>query len=198
MSSSIQKIDIQALSLQDAVLGKGARLCNIVGKNDAQVFWRPGHFMDVAFEPQGYNDPEANRVNLSLRPTQAVVDAVRELDDFLIAYIAQHSERILGKVLDEPAVRDRYQSCLKSNDRYPAPTLRCKLTHSGRGAASIWNAAGQPMAAPNSWVGCGAQVNLQLKSLYVMSGAKEFGPIFEVRDVMLDVRAQVCPFVSDF
>jgi hypothetical protein len=54
------------------------------------------------------------------------------------------------------------------------------------------------MAAPDSWVGCLAQVNLQLKSLYVMSSAKEFGPIFEVRDVMLDVRAQVCPFVSDF
>ena len=53
--------------------------------------------MEVAYEPVGYNDPEANRVNLSLRPTQEVIDAVRQLDAYLIAYIAHHSERILAK-----------------------------------------------------------------------------------------------------
>ena len=68
--------------------------------------------------------------------------------------------------MDEASIRDRYQSCLKSSEKYPAPTLRCKLTHSGRGAVKIWNSDGQPRTAPDSWVYCGARVHLQLKSVY--------------------------------
>ena len=188
-------LDVTGLVLGDAVLGKGSRLCPITDKNGAAVFWRPQPFMDIAFEPVGYNDPDAVRVNLSLRPTQEVTDAVRQLDAYLIAYIAHHSERVLGKCMDEATVRDRYQSCLKSSERYPAPTLRCKLTHSGRGAVKIWNEAGLPRTAPDSWVYCGARVHLQLKSVYVMAGGKEFGPILEVRDVQLAEPEQACPFI---
>ena len=195
MSACSEHLDVTGLSLGDAVLGKGARICPIVGKSGEAVFWRPQTYMEVAYEPVGYNDPEANRVNLSLRPTQAVVDAVRHFDNYLIAYIAHHSERVLGKYMDEATVRDRYQSVLKSSDKYPAPTLRCKLTHTGRGAVKIWNADGQPRNAPDSWVSCGARVHLQLKSVYVMAGGKEFGPILEVRDVQLAEPEQACPFI---
>ena len=90
------QIDVTGLLLGDAVLGKGARICPIVGKSGEAVFWRPAPYMDIAYQPVGYNDPEANRVNLNLRPTQAVIDAVRQLDVYLIAYIAHHSERVLG------------------------------------------------------------------------------------------------------
>ena len=195
MSACSEHLDVTGLSLGDAVLGKGARICPILGKSGEAVFWRTQPYIDVAYEPVGYNDPEANRVNLSLRPTPAVIDAVRNLDNYLIAYIAHHSERVLGKYMYEASVRDRYQSCLKSSDKYPAPVLRCKLTHSGRGAVKIWNADGQPRTAPDSWVYCGARVHLQLKSVYVMAGGKEFGPILEVRDVQLAESEQACPFI---
>ena len=195
MSACSEHLDVTGLVLGDAVLGKGARIAPITDKSGAAVFWRPQPYMEVVYEPVGYNDPEANRVNLSLRPTQGVIDAVRNFDNYLIAYIAHHSERILGKHLDEATVRDRYQSCLKSSDKYPAPTLRCKLTHTGRGAAKLWDANGQPRNAPDSWVSCGARVHLQLKSVYVMAGGKEFGLIMEVRDVQLAEPEQACPFV---
>ena len=189
------QLNVTGLVLGDPVLGKGARICPILDKNGAAVFWRPQPFLDIAFEPVGYTDPDAVRVNLSLRPTQAVIDDVSNLDNYLIAYIANNSERVLGKYLDEATVRDRYQSCLKSSEKYPAPVLRCKLTHSGRGAVKIWDASGQPRNAPDSWVYCGARVHLQLKSVYVMAGGKEFGPIFEVRDVQLAESEQACPFI---
>jgi len=195
MSACSEHLDVTGLSLGDAVLGKGARICPIVGKSGEAVFWRPQPFMDIAYEPVGYNDPDAVRVNLSLRPTQGVIDAVRNLDNYLIAYIANNSERVLGKYLDEATVRDRYQSCLKSSEQYPAPTLRCKLTHSGRGAVKIWNEAGLPRNAPDSWVYCGARVHLQLKGVFVMAGGKDFGPILEVRDVQLAESEQACPFI---
>ena len=95
MSACSEQLDVTGLSLGDAVLGKGARICLILGKSGEAVFWRPQPYMEVAYEPVGYNDPEANRVNLSLRPTTAVIDAVRNFDNYLIAYISHHSERIL-------------------------------------------------------------------------------------------------------
>ena len=195
MSACIEQLDVTGISLGDAVLGKGARICPIVGKSGEAVFWRPQPYMEIAYEPAGYNDPEANRVNLSLRPTQAVIDAVRNFDNYLIAYIAHHSERVLGKSMDEATVCDRYQSVLQSSEKFPAPTLRCKLTHSGRGAVKIWDANGQLRNAPDSWVYCGARVHLQLKSVYVMAGGKEFGPVVEVRDVQLAEPEQACPFI---
>ena len=41
MSACSEHLDVTGLSLGDAVLGKGARICPILGKSGEAVFWRP-------------------------------------------------------------------------------------------------------------------------------------------------------------
>ena len=89
-------LDVSALTICDPQPGaKGAKMCNIEA-HGKPVYWTPGQYMDVAFDCVGF-DPEANRVNLNLRATPAVVAEIARLDEHIVQVVAANSERLLGR-----------------------------------------------------------------------------------------------------
>ena len=73
--------DATSLKIEDPVLsGKGVKSLpfSIDGKAVPGAVFPE---MEVAFEPTGYNDPEASRVNLVFKPSADVIAQMTQLDE---------------------------------------------------------------------------------------------------------------------
>ncbi len=75
--------DLTALQLGDVVTsGKGAKSAPFTSNGKPVV----ANFeaMQIAFEPSAFQDPDATRVNMVFRPTDEVIHALTELDEFVL------------------------------------------------------------------------------------------------------------------
>ena len=192
LSQKMAAIDFDRLTIGELVTsGKGAKSAPL-GYGKEAVAWLPEDVMTVAYEPGVFSGEDVARVNLSLRPSDAVQGQLVELDEWIVATVAANSERLLGKAQTLEQVRARYAPTLKLSDKGYAPTMKCKMNKSGRGAVKIWDGK-QLREEPEAWAGSTVKVRLLLKSLYIMGA--NFGVVLDVTDVSI-VSAPVtdCPF----
>ncbi len=162
------------------------------------VVWLPAHAMEVIWEPKGYNEEDASRVSLVMRPGAGEVAELDALDSWFVAYLTKNSDRLLGAAHTEEQVKQKYQSCLKRSERY-GEQVRAKMNLRGFGKASFWDCDNKPTEAPEEFRGSTVQVQIHVKGIYI---GKEVGPILEVTDVkMVDGAEKVevaCPFGEEW
>ncbi len=106
-----------SLSVGDVqVSGKGAKSCPISLEGKAAIAVFPE--LEVAFEPTGFNDPDASRVNLVFKqPPDAVLTEMHALDDWIVKTAAADSQKLFGKARSEEVLRDAYQPIVKTNEK---------------------------------------------------------------------------------
>ena len=174
-----------------SVNGKGAKSAPFLYGKDP-VIWIPGSQMQVAYEPGVYSGEDVSRVNLVLRPPEDVRLQLQALDDFVVSYITENSERVLGKHLTQDQVAARYQPVLRHSDKQYPPSLRVKMNRDGKYACKFWQHK-EPRHAPETWSGSSVTVRLHVKSLYLMG--QNFGVTIDVTDVSIESEpTSYCPF----
>ena len=174
-----------------ATSGKGAKSAPIVLPGDKPVFRQPASPLIAMYEPSAYQNADATRINVVLRPTPEQEQELKELDDWILAYIAENSERLLGKTHTTSQLTERYQTILKTSDKYPT-TIRAKMNTQGFSATKFWNVEGKTCPAPSIWSGCAVWPRIRVKGLRFMS--RQFGVLLELTDARVEQAETSCPF----
>ena len=144
--------------------GKGAKSAPIALPGDKPVFWQPAQALISCYEPSAYQNADATRVNVALRPNAEQEQELKEIDDWCLNYIAEHSERLLGKTHPPSQLADRYQPILKVSDKYPT-SMKAKMNTQGFSATKFWNEQGKTCPAPTVWSGCAVWPKIKVKKL---------------------------------
>lgn len=177
-------IDTANISLRDVFTTKqGAKIASFKDGDDDLVY-QPNEFLRVPFDPSTWDkDPTSQRLNLVLETTPSVLEAFQTLDEWLIKYIAEHSERLLKKRLSVEQVRGNYTSCLKTSEKYPA-TLKTKIDlGSGKHSVACWSRDAR-RDPPEYWGEYKVSPRLHITHLWIMGNS--FGPVVRVTDAMLE------------
>ena len=185
--------DTTNLKIEDPVVsGKGAKTSclSIDGKPVPGALFPE---MEVCFEPTGYNDSEATRVNLVFRPVADVIAQMSALDEWIIKQAASDSVRLFGKARSEEVLRDAYQAIVKTSDK-GYTSIRAKINLAGAHAVKVWDSDKKQIDHPETWRGSVFKPKIVLKGLYFM-GTGAFGPTLECTDVQLvSACDEECPF----
>jgi hypothetical protein len=81
---------------------------------------------------------------------QSVARTSKAIDEWAPGYIAENSERILGKRLTLQQAKLCYRPCLRVKEGYE-PLLHCKLTTSGPQATAFWDSFKKQCDPPDNW-----------------------------------------------
>ncbi len=187
MASTINTANI---SLRDVFTTKtGAKIASFKDGDDDLVYL-PDEFLRVPFEPSTWDkDPASGRLNLVLETTPSVLKEFQQFDEWLIKYIAEHSERLLKKRLSVEQVRGNYSSCLKTSEKYPA-TLKTKidLGNNSKHIVCCWSreshTRGKMRQPPEYWREYKVSPRLHITHLWMMGAT--FGPVIRLTDAMLE------------
>jgi hypothetical protein len=139
-----------------------------------------------------FSGEEVSRVNLVMRASPEAAEQLTALDEWVLKLVTQQSAQIFGKTITPEEARSRYVPGLKLSEKGYEPTWKCKINISGKGQVSVWDLNKQRRDLPTSWVKAQVWPKATLKSLWIMG--KQFGPLFEASDLMLEEAVQACPF----
>ena len=101
----------------------GAKLASI-RDGDGDLVFQPDEFLRVVFEPSAFGDADSQRMNLIIETSPAIQEEFARLDETLVGYIAEHSDRILKKRHTLDQVRANYSSCIRTSEKGYPPTLK--------------------------------------------------------------------------
>ena len=182
-------IDTANISLRDVFTTKqGAKIAAIQYGAGDDLVYQPDEFLRVPFEPSTWDkDTTSQRLNLVLETTPPMLEELQKFDEWLVNYIAEHSERLLKKRLSVEQVRSNYSSCIKTSKKYPA-TLKTKIDlGSGKHAIACWSREAKDVERrepPEHWRQYKVRPRFHITHLWVMGNS--FGPVVRVTDAMLE------------
>jgi len=184
------------LSLCDVFTTRhGAKLASI-RDDDGDLVFQPDEFLRVVFEPSAFGDTDSQRMNLVIETSPAIQEEFARLDETLIGYIAEHSERLFKKRHTVEQVRAAYSSCVRHSEKYPA-TLKTKVdVGTGKYAVVCWDEDGNQVETPESWRHFLIRPRLHVTHLWVMGSA--FGPVVRLTDALLRPNAAPAERKSPF
>ncbi len=183
--------DISALTLGDPVVSGRGQKSIPVSYDGRPVVWQPSEQV-VLFEPTSFSGEEATRVNLVMRASPEAAAELTQLDEALLNLVVQQSAQIFGKAITLEEAQSRYVPSLKPNEKGYAPTWKCKVNVGGKARVNLWDTGKRRRLTPESWVKAQVWPKAILKSLWIMG--KQFGPLFEVGDLMVEEATVECPF----
>ena len=184
--------DLPALTVSDPVTSARGAKTSALSYAGAPIAWAP-EAQHVVYEPSAFQNEDATRVNLVMRASPQVADALSALDERVIDICTEDSVRLFGKALTREEVALRYSPCLKKSDKGYDPTFKVKISTSGRSKLRCWNASREIREAPETWVGCSVKPIVNLRCLWFMP--KAFGCVLECSNLMVDDGAEAeCPF----
>jgi hypothetical protein len=184
--------DLQVLTVSDPITSaKGAKTSALSYRGTTPIVWHP-EAQRVAYEPSAFQNEDASRVNLVMRASPQVVDALNALDERMIDICTQQSAQLFGKTLTQEEVALRYTPCLKKSEKGYEPTFKVKINLTGRSKLRCWNTSQEVCEAPESWVGCSAKPIVNVRCLWIMP--KSFGCLLECSNVLINEAQPQCPF----
>ena len=187
-------MDFTRLEISNPVSGaRGNKSAAIVDSNGQRVVWRLPP-MRPAFEPSAYGgETDAARLTLNFRVPAEIEPDVASLDEWIVQYCAEHSQRLFGKPLSGDQIAAMYNSPVKRHERY-GTSLRCKYVASGLGKTRFWDAEGKSRGVPESWKASDITPRLRVASLWWVG--KEFGVTMTLDDALVHVpdAEPECPF----
>ena len=110
-------IDTANLSLCDVFTTRhGAKIASIKD-SDGDLVVQPDEHFRIPFEPSVFGETESERRNLVIETQSELLEEFARLDEWLIRYIAEHSERFFKKRLTVDQVRAAYSSCVRHSEK---------------------------------------------------------------------------------
>ena len=180
------------LTIGDAVIsGKGAKQAQLLDAGKA-LKWKPGP-LRVQWQPNAFNDPEANRVSICFETTPAVDEYVKGLEDWVLRTLAAAPKKYFGQDLTQAQIQERYIPLIKTSAKGYVH-LRAKFNLTGRNGVKCWDAETRAIRKqPEDWTMCEVQPVFEIKGLWIM--ARDFGLLVEMTDALISSESTVsCPF----
>ena len=173
------------LCLSDVfVTPHGARISAIKDGAGGSVILQPNEFLRIPFDPSAFNsEGDSQRLTMILEATRPLLEAFADLDEFLVGYLTEHSQRLFSKTLTADEVRANYCSCVRHSDKGYLPTLRTKIDLSGKHALHCWDGDGNRVDAPESWRNRWINPRLHVTHLWMMGPS--FGVVVRLTDALL-------------
>ena len=167
------------LSIDDVfTTSRGSKIARIKdGDNNCEYI--PSSKLRVPFEPSTFDkNPDATRLNLQLSiDDPAMQQELKKFDEWIIEYIAEHSERLLKRQMTKDKVRAGFTSSIKEKEGY-SPLLKTKLDLDGRNAVCCWDKNGA-IDIPKDWRGY-IEARLCFSHLWLMGA--QFGVVVRLTD----------------
>lgn len=133
------------------------------------------------------------RLSLDFSLPPELVAKLEAIDEWTVAYLAQHSERLLKRRLTPEQVRLAYKPLVKPprDPAYP-PTVRVKFSPAGRNALRCWSAQGARVEPPADWRGVPCVCRVCLAHVWFMGPT--FGWVLNMTDARVSEPETACPF----
>ena len=117
-----------------------------------------------------------------------------QVDEWMVSYLVEHSERIFKKQLTLEQVRESYSPCLKRQGDYPA-LLRTKINSTGRGACRFWGTEQRVRDAPDEWRGCEFKAMFHLSHPWIMGTS--CGLVINTTDLLVQEISTAFPWAGE-
>jgi hypothetical protein len=185
------------LALSDAaVSARGAKTCALtatgvklilnVGSRDAPL--------STPFGATSFGEEQTDRKTVDFRLSGDTLSYFLALDEWMVNYAAQHSERLFSKKYTLAQCRENYKPCIRQQGSYPA-SLRCKVNTAGSGAVRCWDVMSQRMPLPDEFRNYELVPRVHISHMWQMGG-RDFGLVINVMDCMCLARSTECPFAE--
>ena len=143
----------------------------------------------VPFGLNSYEDEVTKRctysISLSLSD-EKLVDFLKSVDDYIVNYVTENSEKCLGKVMNETVIREALYTPLarESKDSKYAPTLKVKLLQNPEGGFDdVYDTKGEPFDLHELQKGQNVAAILKLSNIWFV-GTK-FGVSVRLEQLMV-------------
>ena len=133
-----------ALTLKNIVINARGGKAAVVLRGDERFTQTFELIVESPFQPGNHDkDDTALRQNIVFRCNEELAKFFEDLDTWAVDYIADHSERILGKELPIGQIQANYVSSVKQSEGRP-PLVKFKLNMPGSNKPTrCWDAEGQ-------------------------------------------------------
>jgi hypothetical protein len=186
-----------SLALADATVSvRGAKTC-VLATAGAKLILNVGSReapLSTPFGATSFGDEQTDRKTVDFRLTGEMLAYFLALDEWMVNYAAEHSERLFTKKYTLAQVRENYKSCVRQQGSYPA-SLRCKVNTAGSGAVRCWDVLSQRMPLPDEFRNYELVPRVHISHMWQMGG-RDFGLVINVMDCMCLARSTECPFAE--
>ena len=190
--------DPATLKVGDIVVGKNASKAAQITTNDGKqitlVLGTAAEPCEAPFGLSQWGDQPTDRVSLDLRTTPEIEQAVRKIDETLLAYMQANAKKYFGSSATKEKVAEFFRPTVKVHEegKY-APLVKTKLSKS---RVKVWTPAREAGSVEDIQAHCQMCVVLLVRSLYFQS--KGWGVTLEVQHVRLADSAVECPFEEEW
>ena len=181
--------DVQLHAAQPAKNGKQAPLTRD-GESWNLTF--PGTYQ-TSFNATAFQDPDANRVTLSITADEGLQQFAKNIDQFLLERVRKDPAKYLGKAMTAAEVDAAYTPVLRANGEY-SPLVKVKLQKEGRYAVRCWARSGERCPIPEDWREVLFTPRVWMKGLWIAQGGRNWGAQLEMVDCQIESQQVACPF----
>jgi hypothetical protein len=177
-----------------AINARGAKSCALTAAGTKHVIniGSKEEPLSTPFGVSSFGEEATDRKTVDFRLSGAYLDYFKGLDEWCVAYVAEHSERIFNKKYSLEQCRDNYKPCIRQHGSYPA-SLRCKVNVGGSGAVRCWDVLSQRCPLPDEWRNYQLVPRVHVSHIWTMAN-RDFGLVINVLDCMCMARDVECPF----
>ena len=171
-------MELATFQLDDQQVTQTAKLCKLTSNGRSVSLVLTKQPVTTPFGPGNFDKTSvATRKSLGVQCNPQVLDAFREFDEWALAYLTEHADRLFKRgPLTREQITAMYHSPVSQKGDYPA-LLRCKINLEGAHACKFWTTGGEPRSEPSDW-----------KSV-------EFIPVISIRHLWLT--GAMCGFAID-
>ena len=176
------------------ISARGAKSCPILNAQGDKVTFKLGSKSEPVSSPFGatsFNEEATSRKTIEFNLTPEQEEQFQQFDEWAIAYLSEHSERLLKKKLTPEQVREGYRSPVTKKGSYRGH-LRCKINCSGVAMARCWSTEDKRREMPADLRNHEMVPRINISHLWMMS--REYGWVLQVNDLMVCEGAEICPF----
>ena len=181
--------DVQLHAAQPSKNGKQAPLTR---DGESWYITLPGSY-STSFNATAFQDPEANRVTLSITADEGLQQIAKDIDQCLLEKVGKDPAKYLGKALTAAEADGGYTPVLRQNGDY-SPLVKVKLQKEGRYAVRCWSKSGERVPLPEDWREVLFTPRVWIKGLWVAQGGRNWGAQLEMIDCQIETQQVACPF----
>ena len=166
---------------------KGGKMVYITSGNSKTFFELP--VLRAPFGLSSFTDQKSGNVSYSLDVSlddTAIVNKIREIEDYVVDYVSKNSEELLGKSYSVAVIKDAlFKSCIReSKDGKYAPTLKLKVMHNdGVFSVSAYNASKKAVSMDSLKKGQRVKTIVDLNQIWIIDN--KFGLSLRLKQVMM-------------
>ena len=171
---------------------KGQKTCQLTNDHKPIAF-NLGSKLKTRFGASSFDkNVETSRKNLDFDITndKQICAMLKQIDEWAIQYIFDHSAKILKKVMSKDVIKENYRPLLTSYG--DTIRVKTKINTAGHRLCSCWDEDKNPCDLPEDWLNTQYDVQVSIPQLWIMGSS--FGLTMETTNLLIHPLQSECPF----